>query len=199
MGGGGAGAGALLVLIALYMLRRRLPLALLALALSCKKEPLPVVTMDAQATATPPAMPPQGPPTKAEKARDAMGILEGRFPGGTLGVVAGRPVGEKHQPRGNIDVGPVSADAQRVVNAGKAGFRACYTVGLRSDPNMRGKLVLALKIQPGGEVESASVATNTGLAPSVAACCAARARRLQFAPRSEAWSLHIPLAFVHED
>jgi uncharacterized protein (TIGR03382 family) len=203
--GGSAGAGAL-VIVALYMLRRR-PVAVLALALSCKTPEAPPVPAEAAAPATahsasetpPSPLTPPAQPTKAERARAALAILEGRLPGGSLPVQAGSPgpTGPKEVPH-EVQLGTVDdEEIRRILMGARARFRACYTMGLRADPNMEGKVVLKVKVLDSGEVESASVASNTGIAPNVAACAAARARTLRFTPKAAGKTIEIPLVFRH--
>jgi TonB family protein len=74
-------------------------------------------------------------------------------------------------------------DAEAVIRAQiHPGARRCYQSGLNNDPMQSGKLVVQIRVGPSGEVVSASVASNTGLTPQVAACVLGVARNAKFSP-----------------
>jgi hypothetical protein len=104
-------------------------------------------------------------------------------------------------PKGDAQIGGHSASvpvngADRVIAGLRGKFRSCYQTGLNVDPNMEGKVVIAAKVGPNGEVDSASVASNTGLSPAVAACIQGAVKRAQFdAPGGSGSSLNIPVTF----
>jgi hypothetical protein len=77
---------------------------------------------------------------------------------------------------------------------------ACYNNGLKTDPTMAGRIVITIVVGPSGEVQSASVAQNSGLSPGVAACIAGGARNLRFPPipGGGTSTLNAPMTFVHQ-
>lgn len=89
------------------------------------------------------------------------------------------PVLDVHEESPLLSV-PV-ANAEAVIRSQiHPGARRCYQKGLESDPSQSGKLVLAIRVAPSGEVESASVSSSGGLSASVAACIVAVAQRARF-------------------
>lgn len=107
-------------------------------------------------------------------------------------------------PTGDAQVGVTTAtvavsNAERVVAGLRPGFRACYNQGLQSDPGMSGKVVVAAKISPNGEVASADAAQNTGLSPGVVQCILRKVRNAQFdAPGPNGSTIQIPVTFVQQ-
>ncbi|MFO0662856.1 MAG: AgmX/PglI C-terminal domain-containing protein [Polyangiaceae bacterium] len=87
--------------------------------------------------------------------------------------------------------------ADAVIASLRGRFRSCYQQGIASDPTMAGKVVISAKVGPNGEVESAQVASNTGLSPTVGACIARAVKNAQFAaPGGSGSQLNIPVSFV---
>ncbi len=79
------------------------------------------------------------------------------------------------------------------------GAKRCYQKGLESDPTQAGKLVVLIKVAPSGEVDSASVASNSGLAASIASCIVSVSRRAKFdAPGANGSTLSVPFNFVKQ-
>jgi len=79
------------------------------------------------------------------------------------------------------------------------GAKRCYQKGLDVDPSQGGKLVMVLKLAPSGEVDSTSVASNTGLAAGVASCIASVARRAKFdPPGANGSTISVPFNFVKQ-
>jgi hypothetical protein len=107
-------------------------------------------------------------------------------------------------PTGDAQVGVTTAtvavsNAERVVAGLRPGFRACYNQGLQSDPGMSGKVVVAAKISPNGEVASADAAQNTGLSNGVVQCILRKVRNAQFdAPGPNGSTIQIPVTFVQQ-
>jgi len=121
---------------------------------------------------------------------------EGTGTAGTETKVAG-PTGVA-QIGGSTATVPIS-DADRVVAGLRARFRNCYQTGLNSDPSMSGKVIIAAKVGPNGEVNSADIAQNTGLSPGVAQCIAGVVKRATFsAPGGGGSTLQIPVTFVQQ-
>jgi hypothetical protein len=107
-------------------------------------------------------------------------------------------------PKGDAQIGGHSAtvpvsDADRVIAGLRGRFRQCYQTGLNSDPTMAGKVVISAKVGPNGEVASSTVASNSGLSPTVANCIAGVVRRATFsAPGGSGSTLNIPVTFVQQ-
>ena len=75
-------------------------------------------------------------------------------------------------------------DVERVLAGARGRMRHCYQKGLDSDPTMRGKVALTVRVAPNGEVMTADVTMNQGLSSVVASCAAAVTRRMRFSPTS---------------
>jgi TonB family protein len=131
----------------------------------------------------------------------------GGLGGGTKGSGDGNSAGSERKvegPKGDAQLGgstatvPISG-ADRVIAGLRARFRQCYQTGLNSDPSMSGKVVITAKVGPNGEVADASVSSNSGLSPSVAACIANVVKRASFDPPGGGGStLNIPVTFVQQ-
>ncbi len=130
----------------------------------------------------------------------------GSLGGGTKGTGDGSAGGERkvEGPKADAQIGGTSAsvpvsDADRVIAGLRPRFKQCYQVGLNSDPNMSGKVVISAKVGPNGEVSSADIASNSGLSPTVASCIAGVVKRAQFnAPGGGGSTLQIPVTFVQQ-
>ncbi|MBX3227221.1 MAG: AgmX/PglI C-terminal domain-containing protein [Labilithrix sp.] len=143
------------------------------------------------------------------------GAVQGGGKGGGLGALGGGTKGTGSDTAGGERKveGPKAADPQfggtsatvpvsgadRVIAGLRPRFKQCYQVGLNSDPNMSGKVVISAKVGPNGEVSSADIASNSGLSPSVANCIAGHVKRAQFDPPGGGGStLQIPVTFVQQ-
>ena len=107
-------------------------------------------------------------------------------------------------PTGEASIGSTTAtvavaNADRVVAGLRPGFRQCYNTGLNSDPGMSGKVVIAAKIAPNGEVTAADQLSNSGLSAGVVACIQRKIRNAQFdAPGASGSTIQIPITFVQQ-
>ncbi|MFO0677630.1 MAG: AgmX/PglI C-terminal domain-containing protein [Polyangiaceae bacterium] len=143
-----------------------------------------------------------GGPVQPGKGTGLQGI-GGSTTGSGTGSAAGggRDVGG---PKGDALPGAVSAsvpvaNAEATVAKLRGRFKACYQSGLSEDPTMSGKVVVSAKIGPNGEVENASVASNTGLSPKVAACITRAVKNANFDPPGGSGStIQIPVSFVQQ-
>lgn len=80
-------------------------------------------------------------------------------------------------------VGGSVLDAEAVIRTQiHPGARRCYQMGLGASGQQSGKLMVLLRIAPSGEVQSATVQSNTGLSPQVAACVVSVAHNARFDP-----------------
>jgi hypothetical protein len=78
-------------------------------------------------------------------------------------------------------------------------FRKCYQDGLRDDPTMTGKVTLAAKIAPNGDVASSTPEGVVGLSPKVVSCLQGALRRASFgAPGDAGSTVRIPVSFVQQ-
>ena len=75
--------------------------------------------------------------------------------------------------------------------------KRCYQRGLEQDPTQSGKIVISIKVDPSGEVSSASVASNSGLSAQVASCIVSAAKRAQFG-QNPGGVVQVPFNFVHQ-
>ncbi len=121
--------------------------------------------------------------------------------GGGGGHGSGTTV-EVRGPTGDAQMGPIAgggavSDADRVIAGLRPGFKSCYNKGLSSDPSMAGKIILAIKVQPNGDVESVSKAGGTGLSSEVEACIMNKAKHASFNGGSGA-TIQVPVTFVQQ-
>lgn len=75
--------------------------------------------------------------------------------------------------------------------------RRCYNAALAQDPSIKGHVSIAVRVGPGGNVCSASVASNDMGSPSVANCAANMFRSGSYpAPHGGCVDANVPLSFV---
>jgi hypothetical protein len=103
-------------------------------------------------------------------------------------------------PHGKATIGSIStsggavANARAVVAGMAAGFRRCYSRGLREDAGMKGSVRITAAIGPNGEVLSATPSGGAGLSGTVVSCIAAGVSSAQFAaPEGGRATLVIPI------
>ncbi len=133
------------------------------------------------------------------------GGLQSLSGGQTGGASTGAGAATKVVPLGDVQYGgssmsvPVS-NAEAIIRSQiHPGAKRCYQRGLESDPTQSGKIVIMIKVAPSGEVDSTSVASNTGLAAGVASCIAAVARRAKFdPPGANGSTISVPFNFVKQ-
>jgi hypothetical protein len=133
------------------------------------------------------------------------GGLQSLHGGETGGATSAAGTERKVVPVGDVQYGgstasvPVS-NAEAVIRSQiHPGAKRCYQKGLESDPTQAGRIVILIKVAPSGEVDSASVASNSGLSPSVAGCIASVARRAKFdAPGANGSTISVPFNFVKQ-
>jgi hypothetical protein len=58
--------------------------------------------------------------------------------------------------------------------------KRCYQKGLQQDPTQTGKLLVFMRVDPTGEVASASIGSNSGLSVGVSNCITFAARYVKF-------------------
>jgi hypothetical protein len=105
-------------------------------------------------------------------------------------------------PTGDAQMGPIGgggavSGADRVVAGLRPGFKSCYNKGLSSDPSMAGKIILAIKVQPNGDVESVTKAGGSGLSADVEQCIMNKAKHASFDAGPGA-TLQVPVTFVQQ-
>jgi len=133
------------------------------------------------------------------------GTLQNLQGGETGGASTSAGTAAKVVPVGTVDLGassmsvPVS-NAEAVIRRDiHPGAKRCYQKGLEADPTQSGKIVVLIKVAPNGEVDSASVASNSGLSAGVASCIASVARRAKFDPPGASGStISVPFNFVKQ-
>jgi hypothetical protein len=91
-------------------------------------------------------------------------------------------------------------DAEAVIRRQiEPGAKRCYQKGLDTDPTQSGKLVLAIRVAPSGEVDSATISSHAGLSAGVADCIAGVARRAKFDRTGPAGAtIVVPFGFVRQ-
>lgn len=88
-------------------------------------------------------------------------------------------------------------NAERTIAGLRPGFRRCYNTGLATDPTMSGKIVLAVKLDPNGDVVRIDKVDGSGLSSAVESCITARAKQATFdAPGGSGATIQIPVTFV---
>ncbi len=119
--------------------------------------------------------------------------------GGTAGQTR-----EVRGPTGDAQTGSIStsapvANAEASIAKLRPGFRSCYNKGLANDPSMAGKIVLAIKIAPNGDVNDVSKVGGSGLSSDVEQCIIKRARGGTFdAPGGGGSTIQVPVTFVKQ-
>jgi hypothetical protein len=87
----------------------------------------------------------------------------------------------------NSRPGPSRTDEeiQIVFDRYKATLYRMYNAELRKDPTLRGKLVLRITIEPGGEVSACKVQSNELASPELVAQIVERVKRFNFGPKEK--------------
>jgi TonB family protein len=137
-------------------------------------------------------------PGKGGSLQDIRGGQTGPVSTGAGSVVRVVPIGDVQYGGSSMSV-PVS-NAEAVIRSQiHPRARACYNKGLAQDPTQSGRVVIMVRVGPSGEVESASVASNSGLSSFVASCIASAARGAKFDPPGPSGStINIPFNFVKQ-
>ena len=108
------------------------------------------------------------------------------------------PPFDVHEDRPTISAPIANAEAT-IRNQIHPGARRCYQTGLGVDANQSGKLMLLIRVGPSGEVQSASVTSNTGLSPTVAGCIVSVAQRAKFDPPGPGGAtILVPFGFLKQ-
>jgi hypothetical protein len=84
-------------------------------------------------------------------------------------------------------VGPARTDEeiQIVFDRYKATLYRMYNAELRKNPTLRGKVILRITIEPGGEVSACSVHSNDLASPELVAQIVERVKKFNFGPKAE--------------
>jgi len=85
---------------------------------------------------------------------------------------------------------------QRVVVMHRAEVRACYEAGLKKNPDLAGKVVVAWVIAPGGAVSSARIASSTLANANVEACIVSRVQTWRFPAPGSPTDVTYPFVFA---
>ncbi len=94
-------------------------------------------------------------------------------------------------PVGPVDPTPVAGLGGRA--------RYCYQQALLKNPNQQGRVVIAIKVGPSGEVVSTNVVSSSGLDPSVGQCILGGANGLRFkSPGPAGGQLNVPFTFIKQ-
>jgi hypothetical protein len=102
------------------------------------------------------------------------------------------PAGCSGECKGNATPELQSALASRGAMA-----RSCYNTALRSNPNLKGRMTMSVRVSPKGSVCSAYVADNTLGDQAVASCAAAKFRAGSFPPPTGGCvNVNVPLNFT---
>ncbi|HEY3819826.1 MAG TPA: AgmX/PglI C-terminal domain-containing protein [Polyangiaceae bacterium] len=93
--------------------------------------------------------------------------------------------------------GKATAELGAALQARGNQARRCYNSALANDSSLRGHVTIAVKVGPGGNVCSASVAANDMSSPAVANCAANILRNASYpAPKGGCVLATVPLSFV---
>jgi hypothetical protein len=102
------------------------------------------------------------------------------------------PAGCSGECKGNATPELQSALASRGAMA-----RSCYNTALRSNPNLKGRMTMSVRVSTKGSVCSAYVADNTLGDQAVASCAAAKFRAGSFPPPTGGCvNVNVPLNFT---
>jgi TonB family protein len=71
-------------------------------------------------------------------------------------------------------------DIAKVVNSRGSRIKYCYDKGLRTDANLAGKITIRFKIDPAGNIESASVVSSSLKSPTVEDCVVSTIKQWKF-------------------
>jgi hypothetical protein len=94
-------------------------------------------------------------------------------------------------PVGPVDPAPVSGLSGRA--------RYCYQQALLKNPNQAGRVVIAIKVGPSGDVVGSSVLSSNGLDASVGQCILGGAANLHFkSPGPGGGQLNVPFTFIKQ-
>lgn len=89
-----------------------------------------------------------------------------------------------------------SPEVEAVLRQRAAAARSCYEGALKSDPQLRGRVVVAIRIAPNGAVCSAAAVQNE-LGAGVGGCVASMFRGVTYpAPRGGCIDANVPISFV---
>ncbi|MEB2312513.1 MAG: AgmX/PglI C-terminal domain-containing protein [Sorangiineae bacterium] len=157
---------------------------------SGKTEPAPAPSA-APPVATPetPVLdePPPPPPPSASVEPDA-----GKAPVKTGGI---RPAGPGVCGGTCDGTAPAALQSALAAKAGQA--RGCYERALRLNPTLQGRLVVAVRVGPQGQVCSASLASNSLGDPTVGSCVVQMFRSGSFPPaQGGCVDTQVPMSFV---
>jgi hypothetical protein len=133
------------------------------------------------------------------------GGLQSLHGGDTGGASTAAGQATKVVPIGDVKAEGASAsvpinNAEAVIRTQiQPGAKRCYQKGLEIDPSQAGRIVVLIKVAPSGEVDSATVASNSGLSAQVASCIASAARRAKFdAPGASGSTISVPFSFLKQ-
>jgi hypothetical protein len=89
---------------------------------------------------------------------------------------------------------------KRIVHANFPRLRACYTAGLKSDPELRGTVTTRFIIDSTGAVETASLMSSTMSNPNVGTCVVGVFSTMSFpAPENGKARVTYPISFDHDE
>ncbi len=94
--------------------------------------------------------------------------------------------------------GRTDEEIQIVFDRYKAALYRLYNAQLRIDPTLRGKMILRITIEPGGEVSSCTVQSNDLASPELVAQIVERVKKFNFGPKEKVSRITIlyPIDFL---
>lgn len=166
-----------------------------AVAVTCACAPLPAAAPE---LAAPPAMAEDPQPVSAPEAFEP--ILDQAVdppraePTNTdQRVIAARPV-----PEAKVEGGLPQPIIRRIVKAHINEVRYCYNEGLRDDPELSGRVVVAFTIGSEGRVTNSEVSSTTLTDSGVPECITGAVARWMFPKPSDGASVQVTYPFVLE-
>jgi len=143
--------------------------------------PPPPATTPAQIFEEPPPPPPPPPPPEEDAGKEPVGKIVGTGGGACTGECKGT----------------ATAALQSALAAKAGAARGCYERGLRQNATLQGRLVISVRVGPGGQVCSAGVASNGLGDPGVASCVVGLFRSASFpSPEGGCVDTQVPMNFV---
>jgi hypothetical protein len=145
------------------------------------------------ASVTAPVTPPVEPDASVSEApeEDAGGGLHALLGGDASTPAAAQPAAGIREA--NDECTPVAVEFEK---RARPKLKACYAKGKKKDPNLEGRVVIRLQVDPRGKIKSRSVSENT-LPKHVADCMLQAVRTTPFPDVDKCWdaTVTLPVSF----
>lgn len=159
----------------------------------------PVVSSTPVRSPAPPPPPPPPPPAEEEVSPASTATASSASTKTAAGPGAAGTATENKGPAGCSGGCTGSADAtlRDALRLRGASAKGCYNKALRSNATLRGKMTVAVRVNPSGSACSASAASDTLGDPSVTSCILQKFRSGSYPkPKGGCVDVQVPLNFV---